>query len=101
MLSACGGGGGYAPAPANAQTPAPVPAPPPAAAPNALNGKALYQQHCSACHGPSPDPRARPAATDGAVIIQAIGIVRIMNFLSSSIRSAEAQDIALWLEDPR
>ncbi len=99
-MPACGGGGD-APAPASPVAPVPAPTPPPASAPDALNGKALYLQRCSACHGPTPDARALSAAGDGAVIVQAIGIVRIMNFLSSSIRPAEAQDIALWLEDPR
>ena len=99
-LPACGGGD--SPAPANPAVPAPAPAPaPPAAPPDALNGKALYQQHCSVCHGLPPDPRALSAAGDGAAILQAIGIVRIMNFLSTSVRLAEAQDIALWLKDPR
>jgi mono/diheme cytochrome c family protein len=99
-VAACGGGGD-APAPTQPAPPAPAPAPPPSTAPDAVNGKALYLQHCSACHRTAPDERVLMAAGDGAVIVQAIGIVRIMNFLSPTIRPAQAQDIALWLEDPR
>ena len=100
-LAACGGGGDAA-APTHPTTPSPAPAPtPPTTAPDAVNGKALYLQHCSACHRTAPDERVLLAAGDGAVIVQAIGIVRIMNFLSPTIRPAQAQDIVLWLEDPR
>lgn len=103
LLAACGGGGGDALSPAGVPSPAPAPPPaaPPASAPDALNGKALYQQHCSVCHGQWPDARVLSAAGDGSVVVQAIGLVRIMNFLSASIRPAEAQDIGAWLEDPR
>ena len=104
-IAACGGGGGDAPAVAPPATPAPAPAPapepPPTTAPDAVNGRALYLQNCSACHQTTPDERVRMAAGDGAAIVQAIGIVRIMNFLAPTIRPAQAQDIALWLEDPR
>ncbi len=101
-LTACGGGGD-APAATPPATPAPTaaPEPPPTTAPDAVNGRALYLQHCSACHQAAPDERVLMAAGDGAVIVQAIGLVRIMNVLSPTIRPAQAQDIALWLEDPR
>ena len=104
--SACGGGESDRPAqaPTNAVAPpAPVapPASQPARAPDAVNGRLLYQRHCSACHGTAPDPRALGVAGDGAAVIQAIGIVRIMNSLSSVIGVAEADDIAQWLVDPR
>ena len=105
-VAACGGGGeapGPAPAaaPAPAPAPAPPPEPPPTAVPDAANGRALYAQHCSSCHRPTPDERVLLAAGDGPAIVQAVGIVRIMNFLAPTIRPAQAQDIALWLTDPR
>ena len=101
MLTACGGGGD-APAATPPATPASAAAePPPTATPDAVNGRALYLQHCSACHQTTPDDRVRMAAGDGSVIVQTIGLVRIMNFLAPTIRPVQAQDIALWLEDPR
>ncbi len=101
-LTACGGGGD-APAATPPATPAPAAAaePPPTTAPDAVNGRALYLQHCSACHQTTPDDRVRMAAGDGSVIVQTIGLVRIMNFLAPTIRPVQAQDIALWLEEPR
>lgn len=66
-----------------------------------MNGRALCLRNCSACHQASPDERVRMAAGDGAVIVRAIGLVRIMNFLAPTIWPTQAQDIALWLEDPR
>ena len=74
---------------------------PPDSTPDAVNGGALYLQHCSACHRTPPDERLVWAAGDGAVIVQAIGLVRIMNFLSPTIQPAQARDIARWLQDSR
>ena len=99
-IAGCGGGGD-APAPAQPVAPAPAPAAQPTMPADAVNGRVLYSRHCSACHQATPDERVLAAAGDGAVVLQAIGLVRIMNFLSSQIRPAEAQDIGLWLQDPR
>jgi mono/diheme cytochrome c family protein len=99
-IAACGGGGDARVA-LPPVAPASAPASPPTSPPDAANGKALYLQQCSACHQLVPDERVRMAAGNGAVIVQAIGIVRIMNFLAPTIGPAQTQDIALWLEDPR
>ena len=99
-IAACGGGGD-APAQSVAPARAPAPAAQPTTPADAVNGRVLYSRHCSACHQATPDERVLAAAGDGSVVLQAIGLVRIMNFLSLQIRPAEAQDIGLWLQDPR
>jgi mono/diheme cytochrome c family protein len=74
LLLSCGGSEPTAPAPAPAPSPAPTPAPAPEPAPgravpsgdlrgDAANGKTLYGQFCSVCHGATGKGDGPTAAT--------------------------------------
>lgn len=70
----------------------PTPATVPAAA-TIASGKALYTQSCASCHGAN-----MPNARDSARTLSAIASNKGgMGFLSTSIKTAQANDIAAYL----
>jgi mono/diheme cytochrome c family protein len=69
----------------------------------ATTGKTLYANHCASCHGSvgAIDSRARASANCGQRLLNAIAAnTGGMGYLSTAIKAAEADHIALYLTNP-
>jgi cytochrome c553 len=70
----------------------------PALAQDAVNGKAVFENFCVACHGSPPQGGPERAGNDPALISNAInGRVPAMAFLRAFISNKDAADIAAYI----
>ena len=86
--------GGSTPAPSPSPTPTPTPTTP-TPSPGTL-GKALWANNCATCHGGNTGKGANVENILAAIAINTGG----MGFLSSSIGSTEASQIATYAANP-